>query len=61
MKSPDQTRLHNHIQNPAPLTHPFKSMENMPLHKITFSHSQFIYQYNLAVVARKQSLYKIFK
>lgn len=36
MKSPDQTRLHNHIQNPVPLTNPFKSMENMPLHKITF-------------------------
>lgn len=36
MKSPDQTRLHNHIGNPVPLTNPFKSMENMPLHKITY-------------------------
>lgn len=61
MKSPDQTRLHNHIENPVPLTNPFKSMENMPLQKFTFPHSQFIYQYNLAVVARKHSLYKIFK
>lgn len=61
MKSLDQTRLHNHIQNPVPLTDPFKSMENTPLQKITFPHSYFIYQYNLAVVARKHNLYKIFK
>lgn len=61
MNSPDQTRLHNHIQNPVPLTNPFKSMENMPLDRMTSLHSHFIYQYHLAAVARKHSLYKIFK